>query len=198
MIKRIVFDNGGVMVKVSSKYFLPYYARMLKIPLKKLEHVYWQLSTELDVGKESEKEFYRKLLKHVNRKYDYKKLLKVRYSLIKFLPGTLDIVKKLKKKYKLAMLNNEYKECMNHLKKKYNYFSYFQPRITSSEVGVRKPEAKIYKIMLKKLRIKPSECLFLDDLQLNFNTAKKIGIKTIHFKNAKQLRKELNKFGIEV
>src|SRR3989344_3838495 len=148
MIKRIVFDNGGVMVKVSSKYFLPYYARMLKIPLKKLEHVYWQLSTELDVGKESEKEFYRKLLKHV--------------------------------------------------KKKYNYFSYFQPRITSSEVGVRKPEAKIYKIMLKKLRIKPSECLFLDDLQLNVNAAKKIGIKTIHFKNAKQLRKELNKFGIEV
>ena len=98
MIKKIVFDNGGVIAKVSSKYFLPKYAKMLNVSLKKLTHVYWHLAMKLDVGKESEKEFYNKLIRHVDGKYDYKQLLKVRYSLVKLLPGTLTIVKNLSKK----------------------------------------------------------------------------------------------------
>jgi FMN phosphatase YigB (HAD superfamily) len=45
--------------------------------------------------------------------------------------------------------------------------------------------------MLKKLNSKPNECIIIDDEESNLLPAKKLGIKTILFKNPKQLKEQL-------
>lgn len=198
MIKTIIFDNGGVFSATSSYIFLPKMKKFTKSSLRKMQDAYWELSRPLDVGKISERKFYEKFVKKIKFDCGINKLLKIRYSAIKRIPGTFEIMKRLKRDYRIAMLNNEYKECMKFILKKYSYFEFFNQRITSCNVGCRKPEPEIFKIALKRLKARPQECLFIDDLKENTKAAGKFGIKTITFKNASQLRKELKRFNVKI
>jgi len=51
------------------------------------------------------------------------------------------------------------------------------------DVGVKKPHAKIYKLTLRKLKLKPYQTIFIDNLQWNTKSLQKLWMKTICFKN---------------
>jgi len=74
----------------------------------------------------------------------------------------------------------------------------FNPVIISCDVELRKPDTAIYELTLKKLKCKPEECVFIDNQIWNLKPAKKLGMKTILFKNNKQLFKQLKKLGVKV
>ncbi len=97
---------------------------------------------------------------------------------------------KLKKLgYKIAVLSDQWPLSKRALIPD-NLYRNFNKLIVSCDVGLRKPNPKIYKLSLKKLKMKPSEVLFIDNQRWNIKPAKKLGIKTILFKNNPQLFKE--------
>jgi len=65
----------------------------------------------------------------------------------------------------------------------------FNEKIISCDVGLRKPNPKIYKLVLRRLNLHQHDALFIDNQKWNIVPAKKIGMKTILFKNNKQLFK---------
>jgi len=69
--------------------------------------------------------------------------------------------------------------------------------ILSCDVEIRKPNLKIYKLLLSKLKIPAKNCLFIDNQKWNIEPAKKLGFQTILFKNNKQLFEQLSKLGIK-
>jgi putative hydrolase of the HAD superfamily len=72
----------------------------------------------------------------------------------------------------------------------------FNPRLISCDLGMRKPNPKIYNLLIRKLKVKPNEILFIDDRDWNIIPAKKLGMKTILFKNNKDFIKELENLNI--
>ncbi|MGD9800795.1 MAG: HAD-IA family hydrolase, partial [Parvularculaceae bacterium] len=58
-------------------------------------------------------------------------------------------------------------------------FKNFDHIIESSKVGVRKPEPRIYDMMLEALALPASACIFLDDLGVNLKPARDLGMTTI-------------------
>tara|TARA_Y100000034_G_scaffold83486_1_gene99938 strand:+ start:181 stop:810 length:630 start_codon:yes stop_codon:yes gene_type:complete len=106
------------------------------------------------------------------------------------------LAKKLRKKgYKTGILSDQWHLSEEALippkdNKKFN------PIIVSSRVGLRKPDPKIYKLLIKKCKCKANEILFVDNRNWNLKPAKKLGIKTILFKDNKQLIKSLKKLKI--
>ena len=52
--------------------------------------------------------------------------------------------------------------------------------------------------MLERLKVKANECIYIDDREVNLEPAKKLGMKTILFRNAKQLKKELINYDIKI
>ncbi len=106
--------------------------------------------------------------------------------------GTRRIVERLKEKgYKLGLLSVHTKEWVDHCVKKFDYHKLFHSTQYSFEVQLSKPDKRAYKLILQKLASKPEECLFIDDNPKNVKAAEELGMQTIHFKNAKQLKKEL-------
>lgn len=55
----------------------------------------------------------------------------------------------------------------------------FHVVVESSKVGVRKPEPRFYEIACELLDVKPTECVFLDDLGINLKPAAAMGMRTI-------------------
>ncbi|MDR1610731.1 MAG: HAD family phosphatase [Candidatus Symbiothrix sp.] len=60
--------------------------------------------------------------------------------------------------------------------------------VLSGEEKVCKPEPGIYQILLERYQLIPEECVFIDDRQENLDTAQKLGIETILFQTAGQVR----------
>lgn len=58
-------------------------------------------------------------------------------------------------------------------------FSEFDCVLESSKIGIRKPEPRIYEMMLEKLGLPAAACIFIDDLGVNLKPARAMGMTTI-------------------
>lgn len=101
-----------------------------------------------------------------------------------------------KKGYKIAILSDQWPPSKRALMPK-KYVKHFDAVVVSCDVGVRKPDLKIYKITLKKLHLPAKNVLFIDNREWNLAPAKKLGMKTILFKDNEQLFKALEKMGVK-
>ena len=201
-IKAVIFDVGGVLAienkplktigKINHFGVHEYIAKKLKISLDQYFDsidTNYALSIEGKISEKKTISFLSKNLKTTSKKLIklYKKAYKKNFKQNKQLFKQAFKLKQLG--YKITILSDQwylsYRALMSD--KKYKKFS---PVIVSCFVGMRKPNPKIYKLTLKKLKLKPSECIFIDNQEWNIKPAKKLGIKTILFKNNKQLFKD--------
>ena len=84
------------------------------------------------------------------------------YKVLSPFEEVLETLKSLKeKKYKLAILSNGTPELLNELVKINNLESFFDDIFSIEEVGVYKPDTKVYDIPIKKYGIKKNEVIFL-------------------------------------
>ncbi len=74
--------------------------------------------------------------------------------------------------------------------------NYMDGELFSFQVGQIKPEAHIYHSLLEKYSIDPRHALFLDDRQVNLDTASQIGIHTLLFTSYEKALKDMKAMGI--
>lgn len=111
--------------------------------------------------------------------------------------GTVDIFNELKDGgFYLCALSNWSAETIPLVIDKYPFFSQFEEMVISGRVKTKKPDPKIYEILLERIGRPAEQCLFIDDSQKNITAADQLGFDTIHFESPTQLRIELNKRGL--
>jgi putative hydrolase of the HAD superfamily len=99
-------------------------------------------------------------------------------------------------RYLIATVNNESLELNEYRIRQYELRKFFSAFFSSCYLGVRKPDAAIYKLALSITQRAPAECVMIDDRPLNLECAKELGISTIAFTNAKQLEDDLARLGV--
>lgn len=209
VIKAIIFDVGGVLAL--NKYPEEIYrghAHNMSIHgfmAKKIGISIDQWFDSIDPiysyaieGKISEEKFIYVLSKKLKiSKKKFTKLYTKAYK--KFFSQNKHLFKqafKIKKRgYKIAVLSDQHYISKKAIMPE-KFYRKFNPVVVSCDVGIRKPNSKIYKLILEKLKLKPSETLFIDNQEWNIKPAKKIGMKTILYKNNKQLFNDLRRLGI--
>lgn len=200
MIKSVVFDVGGVIKSDSAESIEKFVCNKLEISKEQYYKVNNEIFPSFNKGEMSEFQYWKLFLKKLNSTKPIKSVKNVwkeaHQKTFKINNKVVNIVKKIKKKgFKLAILSNATKSNVE-INKKGKIYNLFETCILSSEVGLIKPDPKIYKLTLSKINAKPEETLFIDDRESNTKAAKKLGIKTILFKNSEQLEKELKQFKI--
>ena len=108
------------------------------------------------------------------------------------------ILKKLKKHYPLYLISNTNQLHFDYVKKKFRILKYFDRVFPSHEVGHRKPESKIYKKVLKKIKLAANKTIFIDDVPKFVQGAKKVGMHAVRFRNPEKLIRDLRKLGIRI
>lgn len=97
---------------------------------------------------------------------------------------------------RLATLNNEGEALNNHRIDKFGLRDIFPTFFTSCWLGVRKPTRRIYTRALGMTQADPTRTLFIDDRIQNLSPAAALGVQTIHFQSAAQLRSALAERGL--
>ncbi len=191
MITTIIFDIGGVYLQ-GSVGSAKYVQRKLGAPVPEYyfdEEEFYQLM----LGRITEDIFWEAIIKKNSWKISTEDL---KYSIrknFKEVRGTRKIIEDLRKKsYKLGLLSNHAKEWVEYCELTHNYHKLFDQRIYSYMVGSSKPDPDIFLALLRKLDVKPEECLFIDDYIKNIEAANNLGMKTIQFTSAKNLKNKLS------
>ena len=101
-------------------------------------------------------------------------------------------------KYLLATINNEPLELNVRRIEQFHLRREFEAFFSSCFVRIRKPDEAIYRLALEVTQRRAEECIFIDDRALNLECARQMGMRTIHFENAAQLRQDLQANGVTV
>lgn len=80
-----------------------------------------------------------------------------------------------------AMLSNGVPEVMARIRAERPLESWFDATVVSCEVGIAKPDPRIYRICIARLGVDPEESLFVDDRVENVEAAAQLGIRILHF-----------------
>jgi len=193
MIKGIIWDFGGVIVgELDTPNNAKSLSTYLGVPHKKFYKIYKEKVVEWEYGKMSEKDFF-DYMEHEIKLLNPNAPGEIRELLEDFLmkvhplnPEMLHIATSFTK-YKLGLLSNCNIFLSKYYTKFYEFDKLFKYLFFSCDYKLVKPDPKFYKKILSKMRLKPKECLFIDNMQVNVNAAKTLGLKTILFKNKKQL-----------
>ena len=115
-------------------------------------------------------------------------------------PEALDLVRRLRAsgRYVLATLNNESREINEHRIEAFGLRDLFHMFLSSCYLGVRKPDPEIYEMAIDIVQRPTTECLFIDDRDLNLECAVEAGIDTIHYEGLDGLLEELAGRGVRL
>jgi putative hydrolase of the HAD superfamily len=94
--------------------------------------------------------------------------------------------------YRMALLTNNVREWEPLWRSLLPVDAIFELIVDSAFVGMRKPEPEIYELTLERLGDPPpAECLFIDDVEVNVEAARRIGLAAVHFRDNDQAIAEI-------
>jgi putative hydrolase of the HAD superfamily len=99
-------------------------------------------------------------------------------------------------KWLVGLLNNESRLLHEFRMKKFNLLQFLDVQLSSCYLGMRKPDAEIYRRALDILGVPADRIVFIDDRKGNTDAAAAAGIHAIQFLGEEKLRRDLNQLGI--
>lgn len=193
-LKAAIFDMGGVLTTPILDAFLAF-ERKLGLPENSLLKLFRERMEgdgepdffQLERGLITEAEYYRRLAVQIEQSLGITVTFPedpnaVRLDLwgnVRRNEEMLETVRALAPHYKVGMLTNNVKEW-SEWRNSYP-LDLFDVVVDSSEVGLRKPDPKIYRLTCEMLEIEPEEAAFVDDIPTNVEAAEKLGMHAILF-----------------
>jgi len=103
----------------------------------------------------------------------------------------IQYIRTLRASRKTAMLSNAWDDLRSYIENEWKFADAFDEMIISAEVGLAKPDPRIYQYAADQLGCQPQACVFVDDFIENVDGALSIGMQAIHFKNSSTALEEL-------
>ena len=199
MIKAIIFDIGNVICTFDKNLLITKISRYTNKSTQELTVLYEE-SNLLDlyqVGAISSNVFFERMTELCNLEIPKEAFIEAFTNIFSPITPTIKLVKKLKKNYKLGLSSDTNEWTFEYLIKHIEILNLFEAVSLSFKVKARKPDPKIYYDCLQKLKLKPHECVFIDDKKENADKATELGMFGIHYTSHNQLLKSLKSFGVK-
>lgn len=196
MITTFLFDLGGVLFTNGTKKFIYTISQTYTLSEDMVKGVIdGEIGSLYRESKINRDEFWEQVIKtlHLNESVDV--LEKQWIDGYEIMPKTKSLIGQLSKRYSLYYLSDNVSERVEALDAKFHFLSLFKGGVFSHEVGVRKPNPKIYEYALRKSHAEVHEVVFIDDKQMMLDPAKEMGIKTILFTDPDSLESQLQEQG---
>lgn len=196
MIKAILFDLHGVLFTNSTKTFIEKLTLRTGLPKAKIISIFDDgIGVDYREGRASRDEFWSHVSKGLKLE-NVDELEKEWMNEYRLIEGTRDIIFKLMKKYRIFYLSDNFQAKIDWLHSHHQFLDWFEGGLSSHEVGVRKPDPKMYEKAIEQIALLPEEILFVDDKDINLPPAQKLGMQTILFTTPEDLEASLKNLKI--
>lgn len=192
-IRAVFFDLGGVIVRTEYQSPRQQLADRLGLEYDDLSKIVFDSETgvKATVGSITSQQHWEAVMKRLKRPHEEIAAIRdeffagdiVDHDIISFL-------RSLRGTCKTGLISNAWSDLRDFMARE-KIIDAFDHIIISSEVGVAKPEAKIFQIALEQAGVSPNEAVFVDDFYVNIEGCEKVGMKGIHFKDAESALAQL-------
>ena len=188
-IRAIVFDIGGVLEITPDTGMTEKWEQRLRLKQGELDERMagvWQAGS---LGRCTEEDVLRSLKEHLGM--DQAQVDAFWQDLWEEYLGTLNVelaayFSRLRSDYQTAIISNSFVGARAREQERYHFDEMTGLIIYSHEVGVAKPDRRIFELTCERLSIQPAEMIFLDDVEGHVMAARALGIHAILFQNTAQ------------
>lgn len=183
-VNAVIFDMGGVLLRTINSQPREAIAERFGVTRAELEAFIFMSETSLrsEVGELTDKEHWETVLRHFNQPVgDYPKVYDEYFSGDAIDEELLAFAVSLKPDYQLGLLSNAWVNARPLLSRHFDFINVFDISVFSCEVGMRKPDPAIFKVMLEKMSVGAENVVFIDDMPLNIQGAKSAGLHAIRY-----------------
>jgi putative hydrolase of the HAD superfamily len=198
-IEMLFWDNGGVILTNG-------WDRSSRRKAVEHFHLDWEdfadrhelMLNAFETGEATLDQYLQRTVFYRQRTFTIEEFKAFMFSQSQPFPESLELLAQLARtrRCSMAALNNESREINEYRITQFRLRDYFESFFSSCYLGLRKPDPEIYRRALQITQQKPETCVMIDDRDLNLECARELGMRTIQFQNAAQLRDELARMGI--
>jgi epoxide hydrolase-like predicted phosphatase len=204
--RALISDFGGVLTTPLQQGFLAYQDES-GVTLEQLGMAIAQAAAEngenplyaLERGEISDAEFRRRVEAHLDGEVDLARLQSLYFAHIEPNPTMVQFVREVRDNgVRTALLTNNVREWEARWRSKVPEIDeLFEVVVDSAFVGMRKPEPAIYELTVERLGVRAQQCVFVDDLEINCDAARALGMTAVRFDSAEQAIPELRSALVE-
>ncbi len=202
-IKHIIFDVGNVLFNYNPSHIIECLIPNSKSKQFYLDHLfnsdYWQKMDRGDLSLEGVKQKLQQ--EHSLSSLEKDEITTLVTHFVDHLILNSDMKElflSLSKSYNIYILSNFQSKPFQRLLSNNDFLNQSKGIVVSADIMMKKPEIGIYHFLLSQYRLLPHECIFIDDLSENIETAKKLLINPILFKSFQQTTQELKQYNIAI
>ena len=194
-IRAVFFDFGGVIQRTEFQAPRQYLGQRFGMDYEDVDKLVFgsPSARQASVGEITEDVHWTNVLKRLKRPAAELQTIKDEFFGGDVIDRELvEFIRSLRGKFHVGLISNAWGGMRAHLKKE-RLLELFETVVISAEVGVMKPEARIYSIALEQAGVKAEEAVFVDDVQVNIDACQQIGMKGVLFKDPQKAEDELKK-----
>jgi epoxide hydrolase-like predicted phosphatase len=195
MLKAVIFDVGGVLIRTHSWAGREKWATRLGLDAREFEDFVFsgESGRQAQLGQISSAEHWTWLADHFG--LDETGMAELRrdfFSGDRLDESLVAYIKRLRQAgYRTGLLSNAGGEARHLLSGDYPIIDHFDGVVISAEVGVMKPDPKIYQLAAERVEVDVTEALFVDDVVENVEGARAVGMEAVHFTEPELVRQQL-------
>jgi epoxide hydrolase-like predicted phosphatase len=192
-IRAVYFDLGGVIVRTEHQAPRERLAERLNMNYEDINNLVFESETarKASVGAITVEEHWASVTRRLGRPLSEADIIRAEFFAGDVLDrDLLGFIRSLRPRYKTGVISNAWPDLRDYIIES-NFDDAFDTLVISAEVGVMKPEAKIYRLALKQLGVAAGEAAFVDDAPANVEAARTLGMQGILFRDPEQALTEL-------
>jgi epoxide hydrolase-like predicted phosphatase len=199
-IRAMVFDFGSVLVKMGDEAPRRALAERLGISLKELYRVIFDSDTAVRsmVGELTIEEHWLAVGAALGVTLAELPGIKAQFWAADLVNDELvDYIRTLRPKYKVGLLSNAWDDLRQVMRERFGFDGMFDDLVISAEVGLAKPDPRIFHLAITRLGVQPGEAVFVDDVLANVEAARGVGLNAIHYQGNPQLFEALERLNVD-
>jgi len=200
-IRTCLFDLGNVLVYFSHDRMIDNVARLTAIPESGVQEILLDsgLQWRLERGELTENEFHSEFADRSGIDVDPDQLRHALADIFELNAPMIPLLEELRSLgIRLVLLSNTTVTHIEFIRSRWPVLDLFDAVTTSWQVGILKPDPRIYESALAQANCAPADCFFTDDIEDYVNQAVLMGIQAHVYQNTTTTRATLRALGIGV
>ena len=196
----VLCDIGGVAVDFDADRLVHQTSQLLGRPFDEVQRAIYheELLLPFELGHISPAAYYEGLRARLNFSWTYEQFVRAWNDIFTENCDVTRILERLRARHTLTALSNTNLLHYQHLRATVPSLDVFSDWVVSCEVGLRKPDPKIYFLALERAKVLPRQAVYIDDRPELVDAARSLGLTGIRFEHSAQLEQDLQSIGLNL
>jgi len=194
-IRAVYFDLGGVILRTEEKGPRAELGKSLGLDYDGMDRVVFgsESAQQAALGIISREQHWRNVARALNLpESEIPRCSEAFFAGDRTDPALVDFLRSLRPTCKVGLISNAFSDLREWVVQQ-KFDDVFDDMTISSEIGITKPDARIYRQALEKLNVRPEEAVFVDDMPANVEAATALGVRGVVFKTSGQAIADIKK-----